>query len=99
MNEEKTKVIKCPAGNTPRSCCYKKSNDEFKITFYSNVCTNSPRKEQCHAKIFKNIARVLSTKKSLIRLGLEERMSSETYHLYRRIRNGVETIPSILRRN
>ena len=26
-------------------------------------------------------------------------MSSETYNLYRRIRNGVETIPSILRRN
>ena len=98
MDEEKTKVIKCPAGNTPRSCCYKKSNDEFKITFDSNVCTNSPRKEQCHAKIFKNIARVLITKKSLIRLALEERMPSETYNLYRRIRNGVETIPSILRR-
>ena len=99
MDEEKTKVIKCPAGNTPRSCCYKKSNDEFKITFDSDVCANCPRKEQCHAKIFKNIARVLITKKSLIRLGLEERMSSETYNLYRRIRNGVETIPSILRRN
>ena len=99
MNEEKTKVIKCPAGNTPRSCCYKKSNDEFKITFDRDVCANCPHKEQCHAKIFKNIARVLITKKSLIRLALEERMSSETYNLYRRIRNGVETIPSILRRN
>ncbi|MDY4193676.1 MAG: transposase, partial [Bariatricus sp.] len=99
MDEEKTKVIKCPAGNTPRSCCYKKSNDEFKITFDSDVCANCPHKEQCHAKIFKNIARVLITKKSLIRLALEERMSSETYNLYRRIRNGVETIPSILRKN
>ena len=99
MDEEKTKVIKCPAGNTPRSCCYKKSNDEFKITFDRDVCANCPHKEQCHAKIFKNIARVLITKKSLIRLALEERMSSETYNLYRRIRNGVETIPSILRRN
>ena len=99
MDEEKTKAIKCPAGNTPRSCCYKKSNDEFKITFDRDVCANCPHKEQCHAKIFKNIARVLITKKSLIRLALEERMSSETYNLYRRIRNGVETIPSILRKN
>ena len=99
MDEEKRKVIKCPAGNTPRSCCYKHSNDEFKITFDRDVCANCPHKDQCHAKIFKNVARVLVTKKSLVRLALEERMSSEKYDLYRRIRNGVETIPSILRRH
>ena len=99
MDEQKTKVIKCPAGNTPKSCCYKQSNDEFKITFDKDVCANCPHKEQCHAKIFKNVARVLVTKRSLIRLELENRMGSKMYELYRRIRNGVETIPSILRRN
>ena len=99
MDEQKTTVIKCPSGNTPRSCCYKQSNDEFKITFDREVCANCPNKDQCHAKIFKNVARVLVTKKSLVRLTLEKRMSSEKYNLYRRIRNGVETIPSILRRN
>lgn len=99
MNEDKTTVIKCPAGNTPKSCCYKQSNDEFKITFERKVCVNCPHREKCHAKIFKNIARILVTKKSLVRLGLEEKMSEEKYDLYRRIRNGVETIPSILRRH
>ena len=57
-----------------------------------------PHKEQCHAKIFKKVARVLVTKKSLTRISLEEKMSGKEYDLYRRIRNGVETIPSILRR-
>ena len=99
MNEDKTTVIKCPAGNTPKSCCYKQSNDEFKITFERNVCANCPNREKCHAKIFKNIARILVTKKSLVRLELEEKMSEKKYDLYRRIRNGVETIPSILRRH
>lgn len=99
MDEEKTKVIRCPAGNTPRSCCYKQSNDEFKITFDRNVCADCPHKDKCHAKIFKNVARVLVTKKSLVRVSLEEKMSGEKYDLYRRIRNGVETIPSILRRH
>ena len=98
MDAEKTKVIKCPAGNTPKSCCYKQGNDEFKITFDREVCANCPHRDKCHVKIFKNVARVLVTKKSLVRISLEEKMSSEKYNLYRRIRNGVETIPSILRR-
>ena len=99
MDEGKTKVIKCPAGHTPRSCCYKQSNDEFKITFDRDVCAKCPNKDKCHSKIFRNVARVLITKKSLVRIALEEKMSSTRYELYRRIRNGVETIPSNLRRN
>ena len=60
---------------------------------------NCPHKDQCNAKIFKKVAKVLVTKKSLVRLSLEKRLTEEAYDLYRRIRNGVETIPSILRRN
>lgn len=32
LNEDQSKVIKCPAGNTPNFCCYKPSNDEFKLS-------------------------------------------------------------------
>ena len=99
LNETNTKVIQCPAGNTPQSCCYKPSNDEFKISFDRDVCANCPHKDQCNAKIFKKVAKVLVTKKSLVRLSLEKRLTDGAYDLYRRIRNGVETIPSILRRN
>lgn len=98
MDKEQKKVIECPAGNAPKSCCYKQNNDEFKITFDRETCANCPHKDKCHAKIFKNVARVLVTKKSLVRISLEKKMSGEKYNLYRRIRNGVETIPSILRR-
>ena len=98
-DEQTTRVIKCPAGHAPNSCCYKKSNDEFKLTFDRDKCANCPHKEQCRPKIFKEVARVLITKKSLMRVEVEKRMKTEEYELYRRIRNGVETIPSILRRN
>lgn len=99
MNDEKNRIVKCPAGYTPKSCCYKQSNDEFKISFDRNQCATCPHKDQCRPKFFKNVTHVLVTKKSLMRLHLEEQMTSEGYELYRRIRNGVETIPSILRRN
>lgn len=99
MDEQKTRVTKCPAGHAPNSCCYKKSNDEFKLSFDKNTCANCPHKEQCRPKIFKKVANVFITKKSLVRVELEQRMTGEHYELYRRIRNGVETVPSILRRN
>lgn len=99
MDEQKTRVIQCPAGHEPRSCCYKKSNDEFKLSFDRDKCAGCPHKDQCHPKIYKKVANVLITRKSLMRVELEKRMASEEYELYRRIRNGVETIPSILRRN
>ena len=99
LNEQKTQIIECPAGHKPNSCCYKQGNDEFKISFDRDTCANCPHKEQCHAKIFKKVANVLITRKSLLRLMLEQRLSDKTYDLYRRLRNGVETIPSNLRRN
>lgn len=99
LNEDQSKVIKCPAGNTPNFCCYKPSNDEFKLSFDRDTCANCPNKDKCHAKIFKKAAKVLVTKKNLVIASLEKMISSKEYDLYRRIRNGVETIPSILRRN
>ena len=99
LNPEKTQILRCPAGYEPRSCCYKKSNDEFKITFDRDKCANCPYQDKCKPKIFKNVARLLITKKSFLRADLEKRMETTEYDLYRRIRNGVETIPSNLRRN
>lgn len=99
MDEEKTKVIQCPAGHRPTSCCYKKSNDEFKLSFEKEKCENCPYRDQCRPKLHVYVANVLITRKSLMRVELAQRMKSESYELYRRIRNGVETIPSILRRN
>lgn len=99
LNEEKNEITRCPAGHAPKSCCYKQSNDEFKISFDRELCENCPHKDQCHPKLLKKTARILITKKSLVRKDLEKKMKEEGYELYRRIRNGIETVPSNLRRN
>lgn len=98
INDDKTKILECPAGNKPDSCCYKKSNDEFKLTFQRSKCENCPHKDNCRPKFFKNRTHVLLTKKNFLRQSLEKKMTAKEYDLYRRIRNGVETVPSILRR-
>ncbi len=51
LNDERSKVIKCPAGNTPNFCCYKPSIDEFKLSFDRDTCANCPNKDKCHAGI------------------------------------------------
>ena len=99
LNPEKTRIIKCPAGYAPQSCSYKKSNDEFKLSFDRNHWVGCPYQDICHPKIFKKVAQLYITKTNLLRIELERKMTTPIYDLYRRIRNGVETIPSILRRN
>ena len=99
LNEDQSRITQCPAGHKPESCCYKPSNDEFKLSFDREHCSNCPYQDQCHPKIYKKVARVLITKKSLVRRALQKRMKEDDYSLYRRLRNGIETIPSNLRRN
>lgn len=99
LNEDKTRVVKCPAGHEPKSCCYKKSNDEFKVSMDRNLCIGCPYQDICHPSIFKKVARLYISRTNLLRIELERKMTAPGYDLYRRIRNGVETIPSILRRN
>lgn len=99
LNPEKTRIIKCPAGYAPQSCSYKKSNDEFKLSLDRNHCVGCPYQDICHPKIFKKVAQLYITKTNLLRIELERKMTTPIYDSYRRIRNGVETIPSILRRN
>ena len=98
-DEEKKRIIRCPAGHEPKSCCYKASNDEFKISFESETCRNCPYQKQCGPKIFKKVAKILLTRKSFIRHELQIKMKEPDFEKYSRLRNGIETVPSVLRRH
>lgn len=97
-NEDQTKVLQCPAGNSPRSsCCV--SNERIKSSFDRAQCENCPYKEQCKPQIRKRTAQVIIYKKSITRAQLQEWITSSEFKDYARLRNGIETIPSNIRRN
>lgn len=97
-NEDQTKVLQCPAGNSPRSsCCV--SNERIKSSFDREQCENCPYKEQCKPQIRKRTAQVIIYKKSITRAQLQEWITSSEFKDYARLRNGIETIPSNIRRN
>ena len=99
ISEDGTKVLKCPAGHTPKSCSYTKQSGQCTVSFFREQCEGCPYRDQCSAKLYKRTARVIVSKTSQERAKIQRSMSSERFRNYAKLRNGVETVPSNLRRN
>lgn len=97
LNEEGTRVLKCPAGYAPKSTSYIRQTGTCTASFSKNCCENCPHRGECHAKICKRVAKVRVSGKSVARAKLQVEMKTDIYKEYGRFRNGVETVPSILR--
>jgi len=92
-------VVSCPEGNAPKSSNYIRQSNSIRISFPRCCCENCPRRKECNANLKPKTAVII------ISLGALEhtkeaisRKNDETIKLIGRIRNGVETIPSVLRR-
>lgn len=99
FNEEGTKVLRCPAGYEPKSCGYTGGkSQQFHVSFLREQCAGCPNKERCKAKIHKHVSSVTVSLKAHESAKQKRYMGTEEYRGLFRIRNGVETVPSILRR-
>ena len=97
LNEAETRVVKCPMGYAPKSSGYIKATGVCTASFDRSCCENCPHKYQCRAKIYKRVAKITVTGNKIRRAKLQAEMKTEAYKAYGRLRNGVETIPSMLR--
>lgn len=62
FNEDGTKVLRCPAGHTPKSCSYMKQSNQCAVSFLHEQCANCPYQNQCKPKIFKRAAKIVTSK-------------------------------------
>lgn len=99
FNEDGTKVIRCPAGHVPKSCSYIKQSNQCAVSFLHEQCAGCPYQDQCRPKIFKRVARIVTSRTAHERAKIKRTMNSEEFKNYARLRNGVETVPSNIRRN
>lgn len=97
LNEAGTRVLECPAGHTPKSCSVG-GNNHLYVSFPRDVCLNCPHKEDCHVKVHKKVCSLTISGKAQNRARAKRMQGTERFSLLSRIRNGVETVPSILRR-
>ena len=98
FSEDGRKVIKCPGGHEPKSCSYNQGTGQCTISFQKSQCQDCLHKEQCHPKMFKRVSRKTVSSKSNQRAKQQRERSTDDFKKQNRFRNGVETIPSILRR-
>lgn len=98
MSEDGKDVITCPAGNTPIKCTYSQATGQCRAVMERSQCENCPNFEKCNAKLQTNTAVVKVSAKMVQRSKQMKKMKTEDYKKLSRSRNGVEAIPSILRR-
>ena len=99
FNEEETKVLRCPAGYEPKSCSYKKQSNQCAVSFLHEQCAGCPYRDQCNPKIFKRVAKIVTSKAAHERAKIQRNKNREEFKNYARLRNGVETVPSNIRKN
>jgi len=98
LTEDKHGVVTCPAGKVPKSSSYNKSNNMIRISFYREQCEYCPNREACLADLKVRTAVVHISLDSLERAkNIAEQREKYDHTLAARIRNGVETVPSLLR--
>jgi hypothetical protein len=98
LNKERNAVIQCPAGIDAISCSGPYKNGQMRATFPAACCNNCPYKDQCPSKIGKKVSSVVISSSTISRAQNQRHMQGEESKNFAKFRNGVETIPSILRR-
>lgn len=99
FDESGTKVVACPAGYEPKSCSEPSKNGQIRLRFDHDQCANCPHKDECHAKIHPRVSNVTVSKAGHERAKQMKYMETEEFRNYSHVRNGVETVPSMLRNN
>ena len=98
FSEDGQGIVSCPAGNKPVSTGLVKSTGKCRGSFDRKCCENCPYRDQCNPKFGNKKAVVYVSQKQSERAKVQRKMASPLFKIMGRIRNGVETIPSMLRR-
>jgi hypothetical protein len=98
IDSQNKEVLKCPAGHTPYKTRYYEKTESFRASFNKAICSECPLRDKCGSKLQKKSAYVMISEKTVQRATYLEKMSSDEYRSLAKKRNGVEGLPSVLRR-
>jgi hypothetical protein len=98
IDTEKREVLICPNGNKPYQTTYHKATEMYRANFVRSQCENCSHREDCNATMQRESAFVIVSTKMIQRASYLVKLSTEEYKSLSKKRNGVEGIPSVLRR-
>ena len=92
------KVLKCAGGQVPATNSYNAKTEQCRITLDREICDSCPYKDQCRPKFHKTKTSKVLSWKTLSRAKQLRYMKTSEFVELAKIRNGIESLPSILRR-
>lgn len=99
-SDDGRRLIRCAAGNEPERCYFTESTGQREVSFAWDACEGCAHRGECRAREGKGGRATFTTSANASRRARRKRfMDSEAFGAYRRLRNGAETVPSIIRRN
>lgn len=98
FNEDKTRLLQCANQKSPDKCVYDSSNDKCVVYYGQEVCNNCQYKDRCKPYPLKTRYRKEVSWKAVNRAKKLQYMKTDEFKKYAHFRNGVEAIPSLLRR-
>lgn len=98
IDSEKRIVTQCPAGKKPYKTSYYPKTLIYRASFDKKTCESCPLRDQCGVKLQKKSAFIMITENMVQRAAYLKKLSSDEYRTLSKKRNGVEGLPSILRR-
>lgn len=97
ISEDGEQILQCPVGHEPIRCKYISTSNQVKAYFSNESCSQCPHLEHCRPKLRKSSSLIVLSRSAIGRASQQRFMAAEDFKNWRRIRNGVEAIPSILR--
>ena len=91
-------LLECINKCAPEKCTYDSGNERSVAYFKTEVCSSCPYKERCKPRFLKTKVRKEVSWKAVGRAKQLQYMKTKEFSQYACFRNGVEAIPSLLRR-
>ena len=98
FSEDGTRILQCPAGHAPKSSVYDSNTQRCKASFPIGICSTCPHREKCHPAMHKRVATVKVAQRTAFHAEQQRFLKTEKFKELARFRNGVETIPAVLRK-
>lgn len=98
FSDDGKQIISCPAGYKPKSSVYDINTQKCRASFPIEQCKGCPNFAKCNPQLHVRVATIKLAKRTSYHAEQQRYFETEKFKGYARFRNGVETIPSALRR-
>jgi len=98
FSKDGTVLTKCAGGFTPKSSVYDKNTQRCRASFPIQVCRNCSHFNQCRPRLHKRVATVKLAQRTAYHAEQQRFFGTDEFKTLSHYRNGVETVPAVLRK-